>query len=315
MTPFFSVVVPIYNRAGVLAGAIRSVLAQTEQDFDIIIVDDGSADHPEKIVEGFADPRIRLVRKENGGGGSARNRGIDLARGRFIAFLDSDDVFLPHHLATMRRLVEGKTNVAGYARMIVDRGDGRTFLKPPRAIAPGEHMATYLLCDRGFIPTITLVVAKETAAHVRYDESLSFAQDTDFAIRLFLSGTRFAMAEEPGAVWRDLPDPNRASAGRKGWRLKNWLEALKPAIPARAYYGARGWMIAKGVAVQNRREALGLYLAALRHRAYRPRMAVVILLQIFVPDRLYRRFADRVIAIFRGAVWSRAETHTVLAGE
>ena len=107
MTPFFSVVVPIYNRAGVLAGAIRSVLAQTEQDFDIIIVDDGSADHPEKIVEGFADPRIRLVRKENGGGGSARNRGIDLARGRFIAFLDSDDVFLPHHLATMRRLVEG----------------------------------------------------------------------------------------------------------------------------------------------------------------------------------------------------------------
>jgi glycosyltransferase involved in cell wall biosynthesis len=312
MSPFFSVVIPVFNRAAVLARALESVLRQSDQDFEIIVVDDGSSDNPAQVVERLGDPRIRCVRKDNGGGGAARNRGIDMARGRFVAFLDSDDVFLSHHLAAMRALVEGEKNVAGYARMIVDRGRGRTFLKPPRAIAPGEHMATYLLCDRGFVPTITLVVARETALRVRYSEGLPFAQDTDFAIRLFLAGNRFVMAEEPGAVWRDLPDPGRASAGRKGWRLRNWLEDMKTRIPARAYYGGRGWMIAKGMAPLNKRKALKLYLTALRHRCYRPRLAFVIFLQIFMPDRFYRSLADRVVALFRGRVWSRAEK---MAGE
>ena len=312
LSPFFSVIIPVFNRARVLPGAIDSVLAQSDQDFEIIVVDDGSSDNPAAVVADFGDPRIQYVRKENGGGGSARNRGIDLAQGRFIAFLDSDDVFLPHHLAAMRRLVEGERNVAGYARMIVERGRGRAFLKPPRAIRAGEHMAHYLLCDRGFIPTITLVVAAETAKRVRYNESLPFAQDTDFAIRLFLAGNRFVMAEEPGAVWRDLPDPGRASAGRKGWRLRNWLEDLKPRIPKKAYHGGRGWMIAKGLAPFNKSKALRLYLTALRHRCYSPRMALVIFLQIFMPDRLYRSLADSVVALFRGRVWSRAEK---MAGE
>ena len=101
------------------------------------------------------------MRQENQGGGAARNAAIDAARGRFIAPLDSDDVFLPHHLETMKALLENTTDTAGYARIVVDRGEGRTFLKPPRAIRPGEDMGEYLLCARGFVPTITLVVERE----------------------------------------------------------------------------------------------------------------------------------------------------------
>lgn len=314
-TPFFSVVIPVYNRAGVLRSAIASVLAQTEQDFEIIVVDDGSSDNPQAAIERIAEPRIRYVRQPNGGGGRARNAGIDLARGRFVAFLDSDDVFLPRHLATMRALVEGTSHVAAYARIIVDRGVGQTFLKPPRAIAPDEHMATYLTCERGFVPTITLVVAREMAARVRYDETLPFAQDTDFAIRLFLAGCRFVMAEDPGAVWYDCSDPARASAGRKGALVENWLESLKPAIPRRAYYGARGWMIAKGVAASNRARAFGLYWAAVSRGCYRPRLALLIFLQIFFSDALYRFLADRIIAILQGAVWSRADQSVIAPGK
>ncbi len=313
--PFFSVVIPVYNRAGLLRVTIDSVLAQTEQDFEIIVVDDGSADNPKAIVDEAADSRVRFERKDNGGGGAARNRGIDLARGRYIAFLDSDDRFLPHHLAAMRGLVEGKENIAAYACIIVDRGNGRTFLKPPRAIKSGEHMASYLFCDRGFVPSTTLVVAKAVAARVRYDESLPFAQDTDFAIRLFLAGCAFAMAEEPGAIWRDLHDPERTSAGRKGASLKAWLEKLKPVIPEKAYRGARGWLIAKGVAAGSKRQALALYVDALASGCYRPRLALVVFLQIFVPDRFYRLLADQAIAFFRGDVWSRAERECAAAGE
>jgi glycosyltransferase involved in cell wall biosynthesis len=296
MTPLFSVIIPVFNRADVVGDAIRSVLAQTCRDFEIVIVDDGSQDDPRAVVESFADPRIRFHRQRNGGGGAARNTGIDHARGTYVAFLDSDDRFLPDHLETMRRLLDGTENTAGYARMIVDRGNGNTFLKPPRAIAPDEHMATYLLCERGFVPTITLVVARETAARVRYSENLRAAEDTDFAIRLFLDGQRFVMAEQPGAVWKDISDPNRTSSGRKGGRMIAWLEQMRPSIPARAYYGCRGWAIAKFVAVTDRDAALGMYLTALFRGCYPWRLAAIVFLQIFLPDGAYRKIADGAIS-------------------
>lgn len=307
MSPLFSVIIPVYNRADALGDAIRSVLAQSEQDFEIVVVDDGSRDDPRRAVEAFGDPRIRFFAQANRGGGAARNAGIDLAQGRFVAFLDSDDVYLPGHLAAMRRLIDGTSDTVGYARMIVDRGGGRTFLKPPRAIRPGEHMADYLLCERGFVPTITVVVARETARRVRYHEDLRAAEDTDFAIRLFLAGQRFVMAEEPGAVWRDVPDPGRTSAGRKGGRMIPWLEEMRPRIPARAYHGCRGWAIAKHVATTDRLAALELYLAALGRGCYRPGLAAIVFLQIFLSDRAYRAVADGAIQWLRAGLRQKRE--------
>ncbi len=302
----FSVIIPVYNRAEPLRRALASVLAQSCQDFEIVMVDDGSADDPRATVEAFADPRIRFFRQENGGGGSARNTGIDKAQGRYVAFLDSDDVFLPNHLDQMRRLLAGTNDTVGYAPMIVDRGEGRSLIKPPRAIRPDEHMANYLLRDRGFIPTITLVLERETAQRVRYDESLPFAQDTDFAIRLYLAGCRFVMAREPGAIWQDVPSPGRVSAGRKGARLIPWLEKLKPQIPARAWRGARGWMIAKGLVVTQPFTAFAYYAQAVLSGCYSVRLAATIFLQIFFSDALYRRLADGVVARFHGAEKLRA---------
>jgi glycosyltransferase involved in cell wall biosynthesis len=296
MTPLFSVIIPVYNRADVLGDAIRSVLAQSCQDFEIVVVDDGSRDNPRKVVDAFNDPRVRFHAQPNGGGGAARNAGIDLSCGTFVAFLDSDDVYLPQHLETMRGLLDGTANTVGYARMIVDRGNGNTFLKPPRAILPDEHMATYLLCERGFVPTITIVVEAATARRVRYSENLRAAEDTDFAIRLFLDGQRFVMAEEPGAVWKDIPDPNRTSSGRKGGRMLSWLEEMRSVIPARAYYGCRGWAIAKSVAVTDRVAALKMYLTAVLRGCYSWRLAAVVFLQIFLSDRAYRKVADGAIS-------------------
>ena len=293
--PLFSVIIPVFNRADVLEQSIRSVLEQTCQDFEVIVVDDGSHDHPEQAIERIGDPRVRILHQENRGGAAARNRGFDEARGRFVALLDSDDRFLPHHLENMRVLLQNTKDTVGYARMIVDRGNGITLLKPPRAIRPGEHMATYLLCDRGFVPTITVALPAEIARKVRYGGEWRAAEDTDFAIRLFLSGCEFRMIEEPGAVWDDTYNPNRTSSGRKGARLLPWIKQIKPFIPARAYYGARGWAIAKGVAVDRPWTAFGYYLTALLHGCYGPRLAAIIFLQIFLSDRLYRRVADRAI--------------------
>lgn len=297
MNPAFSVVIPIYNRAHLLERALSSVLCQSFQDFEIVVVDDGSKDDPNRIVKAMGDPRIRFLRQENHGGGAARNAGIDLADGHYIAFLDSDDQFLPHHLSTLKTMLDRGPGIAAYARMSVDRGDGNTMLRPPRAINPNEHMANYLLCERGFVPTITLAVEAATAKRVHYDPRLPFAQDTDFAIRLYLDGCRFVMAEEPGAICEDIADPTRVSLGRKGAGLIKWLEEMRPLIPARAYHGCRGWTIAKGLAPTAPLRALGLYLNALARGCYRPRLAIVVFVQVFVPEALYRRIADRVIAL------------------
>jgi glycosyltransferase involved in cell wall biosynthesis len=304
VTPIFSVVIPVYNRAQELAGALRSVLAQTERDFEVIVVDDGSTDSPQCVIDTLGDPRIAYLRQENRGGGAARNAGIDCARGRFIAFLDSDDRFLPHHLAAMRQLLSETQNIAGYAPVIVNRGAGRSFVKPPRALGQREHMADYLLCDRGFVPTITLVVPRPWALRVRYAESLPFAQDVDFAIRLFLAGCSFAMAPEPAAVWNDVRDPARVSSGRKNARLVDWLENMRRWIPARAYHGARGWIIAKGVVQRRPLAAFGYYIAAVLRGCYRPRLAAVILLQIIASDHFYRKMADWLIGLRGGRIWS-----------
>jgi len=299
VTPFFSVVIPVYNRAAALGEALSSVLAQSEQDFEIIVVDDGSTDDPKATVDAIADPRIRFIAQDNRGGGAARNAGIRAARGRFVAFLDSDDVFLPGHLVAMRALLEGTTRTAGYARVVVDRGDGRTMLKPPFALRAGEDMATYLLCDRGFVPTITTVVPADLAKAVLYAEDLREAEDTDFAIRLALRGCAFVMADAPGAIWRDRYDPGRQSAGRSSARMEAWLETMKPSIPRKAWRGGRGWAVAKGVAMRRPLRALAYYLSALIHGCYPPGLAGIVFLQIFLPDRLYRAVADNAIGWLR----------------
>lgn len=97
--PKVSVVIPTHNRSSLLRRAIQSVLDQTYQDFEIIVVDDASTDDTEAVVKGFADERIRYVRhSENRGEAASRNTGIRLAKGEYIAGHDDDDVWLPPKL-------------------------------------------------------------------------------------------------------------------------------------------------------------------------------------------------------------------------
>ncbi|WP_137972829.1 glycosyltransferase [Pseudomonas sp. F(2018)] len=103
--PFFSVVMPMYNRERYVKEAIDSVLTQSDADFELIVVDDGSTDRSLEIVERIDDPRLRLLRNQHGGGAAARNTGIKAARGEFIVWIDSDDKQARGALAALRKSI------------------------------------------------------------------------------------------------------------------------------------------------------------------------------------------------------------------
>ncbi|MGP5157710.1 glycosyltransferase family 2 protein [Pseudoalteromonas prydzensis] len=101
----FSVVIPLYNKALSIEKTIESVLSQTLQDFEVVVVNDGSTDASAKIVESINDNRIRLVNQENQGVSAARNKGIAVATFEWIAFLDGDDIWFPTHLSEINKMI------------------------------------------------------------------------------------------------------------------------------------------------------------------------------------------------------------------
>ena len=97
--PFFSVVVPTYNRGDLITKTLRSLQVQDYDNYEIIVVDDGSTDHTEEIVKGVLDHRTTYVKKANAERAAARNFGARRAKGAYVNFFDSDDLALPNHLS------------------------------------------------------------------------------------------------------------------------------------------------------------------------------------------------------------------------
>lgn len=291
--PFYSVVIPLYNRAHLIAETVQSVLDQSFQDFEIIIVDDGSSDNPRPVIEAIGDCRIKLIEQENKGGSAARNTGIEAATGKYIAFLDSDDLWLPHHLEQALPVLESGDSICTYTQVIVDRGDGVTFLKPPRGVKENEDFSEYMLCDRGFVQTSSLIVPAFLAKKILFDNYLDYGQDTDFAIRLVAEGADLQMLSEPGAIWKDFSNASRTSAQINPEIRRQWLERMEGIISPKAKKCALARGYAKGLRQQGKWfSGLCLYLNALVSGCYRPKMAIIIFLQVILSDRHYRTLAD-----------------------
>lgn len=126
----FSVIIPVYNRSEIIGEAITSVLGQSVEDFEVIVVDDGSTDGTAKTVREQYGSEVRLIQQENKGPGAARNRGIDAAQGEYVTFLDSDDLWFPWTLSVFERAIRQNDPVsfiAGTHEEAKSRNNG-----PPR---------------------------------------------------------------------------------------------------------------------------------------------------------------------------------------
>ena len=119
--PFFSIIMPVYNRSSFIVESVQTVLNQTFIDFELICVDDGSTDESPAILSKLAssDVRIKVLTQTNNGRCSARNLGIRAARGKWIAFLDSDDGYLFNHLEVMHQLIDKHPSMYGFATEMI----------------------------------------------------------------------------------------------------------------------------------------------------------------------------------------------------
>lgn len=133
-TALVSIVMPCYNAAAHLRTSVGSVLAQSQPDWELIAIDDGSRDDSCAVLESFADPRIRILKQTNSGVSRARNRALEQTRGRFVAFLDADDTwepdFLAHMLAALEARPEAILAYCGWQNLGLPGGRGTPFVPP-----------------------------------------------------------------------------------------------------------------------------------------------------------------------------------------
>jgi glycosyltransferase involved in cell wall biosynthesis len=201
--PTVSVVMPAYNRSRLIGASIRSVLAQTRGDFELLVIDDGSTDDTVDVVRRFDDPRIRLLRAEHRGIAAASNQGVRAARARYIARVDSDDLWEPTFLEVQLDRLERDPSIGlVYAMARIMNGMGAlidaTWGYAPRY--PDDILGSLVYDD--CVCNITVVVRTEhivTAGY--YDETLSANVDWDMWLRV-ARVTRFAFTPQVLAVAR-----------------------------------------------------------------------------------------------------------------
>ncbi|WP_338870444.1 glycosyltransferase family 2 protein [Myxococcus stipitatus] len=251
--PFFSVVIPTYNRARLLERTLASVFAQEERDYEVLVVDDGSTDDTLEVLAGYGE-KVRVLQQANAGPGAARNLGIQEARGEYVVFLDSDDLWFPWTLAVYRQVLreQGMPAVVMGSSVTFQREDELARVsREPLKVVPFQD---YLASAGDTTPRTACVLAVRTESLRRVEGFTPLrivAEDYDLLYRL---GT------EPGFAWVRAPLV-------VGYRKHEGSEStmLESAHRGMAYQLMQERLARYPGGAERRRERLQMLLYATRH--------------------------------------------------
>lgn len=217
--PKVSVIIPTYNRSNVVMETIDSVLMQTLSDLEIIIIDDGSTDDTQTVIEGVKDNRVRYYCKENGGAGSARNLGLSKAQGKYVAFLDSDDIWPKNYLEVMTEHLEGNCDfAAAYSPIRFFCPDGR---KAETNVIQGDKSGWIALdlFKRGFIWPSASIYQMSAWENFHFDEVMRRSYEDGDAFLRLSQKIQFLFVPEIDAFYRTSEDSIAAAAGVSCMRI------------------------------------------------------------------------------------------------
>ena len=246
MNPFFSVIIPLYNKEHYICKTVESVLKQSFIDYELIIVNDGSTDNSLEVVSNILDNRIRLINKINGGVSSARNKGINIANGQYICFLDADDTWNINYLCEMHRLINKYPQEVCFAVALT----GRLVKLPTVEYIIDNHCKYYYL-----FTSSSICVKKDVFNVVGYfREGIQLGEDRDMWLRI---GCKYKMvyynkelATYPRITENNLCYSIDISKSFPYWEWYNYNYPYKNSL---YYYATRMLVVATEVLIKENR--------------------------------------------------------------
>lgn len=230
--PRVSVLMSVYNGTPYLRNSVQSILDQTFQDFEFVIINDGSTDGTQKILETFADSRIQTVMQSNTGLTKALNRGLKLCRGEFIARMDADDISMPERLE--RQLVFLNKNpgvgMVGTAYHEID-DKGEVLLKKP-CLLEDNQLRKILIKHNPFCHTSVMIRRSILKKIGPYDESFSYAQDYELWFRI---ARHYKLANLPQFLIKKRIRDDNISFTFESKQLKYAIMARRKEIQSKQY--------------------------------------------------------------------------------
>jgi glycosyltransferase involved in cell wall biosynthesis len=263
--PLVSVVIPTYNRAWILTEAIKSVLSQTFENYELIVVDDGSTDNTRLLLDSFKD--IRAISQKNKGVSAARNSGIEAAAGDYLAFLDSDDLWLPEKLASQMAFFKTHPEAMICQTQEIWIRNGRR-INPKRRHRKASGMFFERSLDLCLVSPSAVIIKKDLLDDVgRFDEMLPACEDYDLWLRI---GARYPvfLVDKPLVIKRGgHADQLSALGGLDKYRIQSLKKILDGNILSHGQRQASAAMLrtkceiyAAGCRKRGRGEEAGYYL-------------------------------------------------------
>lgn len=204
MPPIFSIIIPSYNCAQFIQQTLRSIYQQSEGDYEILIINDGSTDNLLEILGQETDPRLRVITQPNGGVSRARNRGIQEARGTYLAFLDSDDVWQPFHLEKARDFFEKYPQYHWYATHLVFSStiNDEDFRKKAPTNCPYYESNWFLEFAPKPISQTVVLKAEYCKKFLHFPEGIQMYEDNVAWSRFAIHAGAIGTIDEPTAIYR-----------------------------------------------------------------------------------------------------------------
>lgn len=294
-----SVIIPTYNRSDLVLKAIDSVISQSYSNLEIIVVDDASQEDIAGVIEQVNDGRIQYIRHpQNLGGSESRNTGIKQAQGELIAFLDSDDVWLPNKLQSQLDAITQampQHNLSDFVCYSKFQSSPQVFyaqsIFPSQGKQPQETIPNYLWISRGEMLTSTLLVSRELALKTLFKPGLIKHQDLDFVIRLEQQGARFIFVPQVLTIWHNESRSDRTSKIKDYQLSLNWIDTYRGYISDRAIKG----FILKEVApkmlldAEKKPQAIKMLIAGWREQLIPLNRVLFLLIKLAMP-RKYQLF-------------------------
>ncbi|GAC11318.1 glycosyltransferase family 2 protein [Paraglaciecola chathamensis] len=227
----FSIIIPVFNREKALRSALESVLSQTMQNYEVLIIDDGStpaiAAQIQHLVDSFEDTRFKLLRhKINKNGAAARNTGIHAASGQYICFLDSDDYWLPNKLELVFNCIKTKISDEYFLIHHQYRNSSNGILaealpKTPKRKTQSVAHYSFVINNVGGIQSSTICVPVKLARLCLFDERFSGHQDWDFAMKVGVLTRSFRFIDQSLTI--RCKDSDDSVADCLGWKYSLWF--------------------------------------------------------------------------------------------